>query len=398
MISSPVRAWLIERARLEPSLLEGPGFLAAVRDAMKLAGCDHETALAAALDSGPDLLDHLISSIAVPETWFFRYPHSYRVLEAHLTPLAARAAPVRMLSFGCATGEEPYSMAMSALHAGVDAARLEILAADRSRRAILAGRAATYGGASFRGELPPWSASCFEPAGERAQVVGPVRGVVRFLEAVSPRDLGLPRASLDAIFCRNVLIYLSAEARLTLLAALRELLAPHGMLFVGHAEPLIAVKAGFQMTPEPQAFALSVWAPPLAQMPHRRPVPGRANPSPPPAAVDHASGADAMLLEEARALADAGNTSRSESILTRLIARRKPDAAALELLGLVRLSREDRRQARACFEHAIAIDPERPASLLQLAMLCEKAGDAAAARQYWSRVRHAPPLPGSVSS
>jgi len=168
---------------------------------------------------------------------------------------------------------------------------------------------------------------------------------------------------------------------------LKELLAPSGLLFVGHAEPIIASKAGFRPTPQAQAFALEHALVRPSAIEKAPTLPGRVDFSLPTNLGKRVAPSDASLLDEARALADAGNMFRSESILSRLVARASPSAPALELLGLVRLSREDHREARAFFERAVAIEPDRPASLLQLAMLCEAAGDAAAARDYWSRVR-----------
>ena len=88
-------------------------------------------------------LDELAEEVVVPETWFFRYPESFRAPGAAVGGAAA-GRPVRVLSVPCRTGEEPYSLAVALLDAGFAPASFRVEAVDVSRRAVEAATAGVY--------------------------------------------------------------------------------------------------------------------------------------------------------------------------------------------------------------------------------------------------------------
>ncbi|NQD96612.1 chemotaxis protein CheR, partial [Pseudomonas sp. CrR25] len=119
------------------------------------------SATAADADAYWELLQHsqqermaLIEAVVVPETWFFRYPESFATLSGlagqRLASLAGSRA-LRILSLPCATGEEPYSVAMALLDMGIAAALFRVDALDVSPRLIERAQRAVYGKNSFRG-------------------------------------------------------------------------------------------------------------------------------------------------------------------------------------------------------------------------------------------------------
>ena len=73
-----------------------------------------------------------------------------------------------------------------------------------------------------------------------------------------------------------------------------------------------------------------------------------------------------------------------------IVARRGPSANALELLGMIHMSKNDPAGARRWFEQAVYLEPARSASLLQLALISERAGDARRAATCWDRARRSP--------
>ena len=174
----------------------------------------------------------LIDRITTNETSFFREPRQFEFFERVVLPRARR-----VWSAGCATGEEPYSIAMIA-------PEVEILATDISSRALEQAAA---------GEWPMSKADPIPKELLRKHMlkgIGPKKGhfaaslELRARITFAPFNLNddsayAPmRRRFDAIFCRNVLIYFDRDSKTRVLAHLIESLVPGGYLFVGHAESL----------------------------------------------------------------------------------------------------------------------------------------------------------------
>jgi len=398
-----VRQWLVEHTSLEPSLLQGAGFEALVAERLAMGGSGSELEYVAALKECSEEVDRLTSGIAVQETWFFRYPQSFRLLVEFLERRRSEGADsIRMLSVGCATGEEPYSMAMAALHAGWTAGSIHIEALDRSARALQRAEAAEFGAPSIRAEVPAWAASFLRESSGVIRVDSAVRALVNFQRA-DATQIGAIGASppLDAIFCRNLLIYLGEEARKRLLTWLRDALAPGGLLFVGHAEPLLCAAATIRPVAAPHTFALervlegsprlqAPLAPPSVQSRPAQPRPPKASPSRKPPTAGPPIVAPEPTIDDAHDLADAGRSEESEALIRAILARSGPTAEALELLGMIRMAANDTVAARKCFEQAVYLEPGRTASLLQLAIISEGKGDSDRATTLWNRARRAP--------
>lgn len=399
-----VQRWLTERTSLEPSLLEGAGFESLVAERLAAIGGASESAYIVTLDGSADEVDRLTGGIAVPETWFFRYPQSFALLADFLEArLHAGETSLRMLSIGCATGEEPYSMAMTALHCGWRPEAVRIDAIDRSREVLRRAEAGSYGAFSIRAEVPAWSVAYLQRTGDKVTVEAGIRKMVNFLcgDAVDPAAV-LAGAPYDVIFCRNLLIYLGEAARKRLLDSICRALAPSGRLFVGHAEPLLCSLPGLRSIASPHAFALERIEPSASESRPTRPLSNpklppafarpRASTPAPPAAVSPGMPREAespATLDDARALADAGRIAESEALVHAISARKGPSADAMELLGMLRMAAEDAAGARALFERAVYLEPRRATSLLQLALISERAGDPRRAELLWGRARRA---------
>jgi chemotaxis protein methyltransferase WspC len=194
----------------------------------------------------------LVEQIVVPETWFFRDLTPFDCLRFFVRTWKNADPPragqrLRLLSVPCSTGEEAYSLAIALLDEGLNAAQFQVEGVDISRPTLRRAREATYGENSFRQAAPPLLVlreRYFRRRETQYEVCDEVRRSVNFQldNLASPRFLaGAP--SFDVIFCRNLLIYLDAPARRTALAHFQRLLAPGGLLYVGHVEGAV-VSAG----------------------------------------------------------------------------------------------------------------------------------------------------------
>ena len=134
---SLIESLLRSRGAIAPELLDARTLDSLVRARCAAGAAASPGEYARVLQSDPGEADRLIGEIAVPETWFFRYPSSFELLRALLSSHAAdRSSHVRILSVGCAAGCEPVSIAISALSAGVAPERLEVIAIDRNPQAV----------------------------------------------------------------------------------------------------------------------------------------------------------------------------------------------------------------------------------------------------------------------
>ena len=202
---------------------------------------------------GLDELRDAVDLLTTNESYFYREPEQLQAFERALLPrLAAEPGMgrrLRILSAGCATGEEAWTVAAlvqrSSLFGGWE---LEVVGTDLSRRCLATAHAAVYGEHSFRSQegraLRPW----FDPVEGRWRVAESLRRLVRFstanlLDAAQVGALG----RFDVIFCRNVLFYFEASARRLVLAHLHAALREGGWLLLGHAESLLQVSADFEL-------------------------------------------------------------------------------------------------------------------------------------------------------
>lgn len=201
----------------------------------------------------------MIDAILTNETRFFRDPQQFTFLEQTLIPRwkEERRDTIRVWSAACSTGEEPYSLAMPFLAAGM---RVEILATDLSTRALAAARAGIW--PMKRAEsIPPHYLHEFMLRGKNGQqgnfaAGDALRNAIRFRHAKLDAHLTAVPEEFDLIFCRNVLIYFRAETKEQVLRAIASRLTPGGLLFLGQAESWPAPATGMRMV-RPSVYASS---------------------------------------------------------------------------------------------------------------------------------------------
>ncbi len=202
-----------------------------------------------------------IEHAVIGETYFFRHPEHLRTV-ARLA--RAHSAPCfHVWSAGCASGEEPYSIAMALLAEGLPESGFRVLATDVSGRALQRAREGVYGAWSLRRVEPEQEKRFLVADGEAYTVVPQVRRAVEFRRHNLAVDAP-PFMGLGAIFCRNVLIYFPTELAREVLRRFVDALAPGGLLFVSPAEVPLTNGLGLEVVDAEGSVALRV------------PVPGEA--------------------------------------------------------------------------------------------------------------------------
>lgn len=200
----------------------------------------------------------LLDCISTNETRFFREPQQLAFLTNRVLPRLQRLAQagqrgrrLRVWSAGCATGEEPYTLAMILRHAlpAHEGWSLELLASDLSQRALEVAEQGCYP-LERAGEIPEPYLKAYMLKGVRSSegwmTVGPeARSLVHFARVNLHSD-AFPSGPFDLVLCRNVLIYFDAATRERVVGRLVECLAPAGLLLLGHAENLTGSQHGLR--------------------------------------------------------------------------------------------------------------------------------------------------------
>ena len=205
-------------------------------------------------DPGRDAeLDEAAEILTTNETYFYREPYQLRAFGREILPeLAAASASrrrLRILSAGCSTGEEVYTLAALVKEAGLfDGWEVELVGSDISRRCVAQARAGAYGEHAFRMPDAAPMRRWFHLRGGKWVVDDALRSMVRFQREnlVSPHALSTV-TRLDVVFCRNMMIYFDLDARRTLLKRLHEKMREGAWLLLGHSESLINVTADFEL-------------------------------------------------------------------------------------------------------------------------------------------------------
>jgi chemotaxis protein methyltransferase WspC len=210
------------------------------------------------LKDSPMELAELIEEAVIPETWFFRDAEAIwsLVRDAQVQLLKDNKVTLRILSLPCASGEEPYSLAMGLINAGIAAKRFQIDAIDVSQRVLEQARRAVYGSNSFRGvAMQPFRKRYFDPIDTKWCLHDSIRELVNFRQGnVLEANFTLEKAAYDAIFCRNLLIYFDRETQLRTVSLLLSLLRPGGTVYVGPAEGGLLLAQGLRSNGVPLAF------------------------------------------------------------------------------------------------------------------------------------------------
>ncbi len=398
------------RIGLDPQSLGSKVLSSIVAERMRALGVSDPRRYAAHLADSHEEFAALVEDVVVAETWFFRGGKVFSYLADYIrrTTASASSPPFRILSAPCSSGEEPYSLVIALVEAGVPHERWTVEGVDLSLRSLSRAGRGLYRDLAFRETPAELKSKYFRKNNEGWELDPALRRLVQFRQGnlLDPQLL-VCEPAFDLIFCRNLLIYLHQEARARVLANLDRLLAPRGLLCMGHAEPWNLLDRRFRAT-GPNPYFLFERAPATGMLPdvenslangRRKPAGGSNQPaggihqpayagrSPSrrsrresassPASV-HATPLD--LLAQARQEADAGSLDKALQSCQAHLSVAKPSADAYSLLGVIHQARKERTQAIDCFRKALYLDSQNEEALLHLLLLYQESGDEDAAK------------------
>ncbi|GMT98928.1 hypothetical protein KH5H1_30470 [Corallococcus caeni] len=226
--------------------------------------------------SGEEELRSLLPLVTVGHTEFFRDAKQFRALEQSVLPdLLAKARremrKVSIWSAGCATGEEPYSLALVMAELGALAVEVDLWATDLNLAAVEAARQGRFSTRRAMAIGPERLKRFFRQVEDGYEASPILREYIRFdgQNLAAPVFDKVAPASLDLILCRNVIIYFDLPTIRGLMDRFLAALRPGGLLFLGYSESLFKVYDRFEMIEVDGAFV------------YRRPLGDRPRPPPP---------------------------------------------------------------------------------------------------------------------
>jgi chemotaxis protein methyltransferase WspC len=403
----PIEAFLQQSIGLDHQTIGSAAIARAVRVRIEASGEPDEAAFLARISRDAEEHDRFIDEVVVPESWFFRDTQVFDFIRGFASSFAAAPGrpPIRILCVPCAGGEEPYSVAMAFFEAGLTAQQFRIDAADVSRAALERAAAATYSPNAFRAADFGFRDRWFHCQGAAATLDDAVRKQVHFSWGnLLDTSFAAERESYDIVFCRNLLIYLTADARNRVEQTLDRLLVPDGLLVLGAAEPPI-LKGPWVPAAGNAMFTLRR-GPPSANdfptaSPSRRPataaslgrmmsgnlsadIPSPNNPPRSPVEDPLAPRplAAADLLRDAENLADAGRRAEALALCQQHAKTIAPCPKIFFLMGMLHQAAGDLDRAESCLHKTLYLDANHDEALLALALLATQRGDSRMADRY----------------
>ena len=393
---APFKQWVHQRCGLHLEGLAEARLVRAIEALHVELGTQDSHVMLTRLAEDDALFDRFVSQLTVNETYFFREPETLHwLVETHLPRrLAEQGGPLRLLSAGCSSGEEPYSVAMALQERYGDRAQtlFTITGGDVDQQVLKKAQAGRYAGMAFRALHPSLKARFFTPVGRSFQLDTTLRQWVTFqplnLLSTSACHMDGP---FDVILFRNVSIYFDEATRRTIQHQLKQLLAPNGILLCGVTETLGNDLGVFSLKEEQGVFYFQAELPmsarsvnelvPVAPQatnapvasepaPHAEPLP--AEPShqeePPPFSAPPSANHD--TLQHAHDALNQNRFDDANALLMPLLADDPWSVDALLLAGLVARWQQQPQRAYDYFKRALYVSPECwPAHFYQAELL-----------------------------
>lgn len=197
--------------------------------------------------------DHVFDLITTNETYFFREPAQLTAFAEEIVPELLGRKPVKKLriwSAGCASGEEPYSIAILLQENGwFKQASIEVFGSDLNQQVLARARRGIYRENSFRATSQILREKYFTRQPDGAwQISDEIRnrvslGRMNIYDQARVSLLGY----LDVVFCRNVIIYFDDASKRTVINNFYQRLVDGGYLLLGHSESLISLSTQFKL-------------------------------------------------------------------------------------------------------------------------------------------------------
>jgi len=423
MQPNELEAFLAEWIGLDASSLGPTAIERACRARREALGISDPQDLARRVRDDAAERDRLVEEVVVSESWFFREPQVFDSIAKFALTLAAMPgrSPVRILSVPCAAGEEPYSIAMALLDAGLPETAFRIDAFDVSHDSLARAAAGRYSENAFRNADASFRRRWFRAGAGGSMIDDRVKRAVSFRWGnLLETGFATAKGPYDCIFCRNLLIYLTSDARQRAARAVESMLASDGLLVLGAAEPPI-LRGGWIPAGDASLFtvrrSIAVGRPRVPSKPRlaaARPIPSRATPRSRPGrksggtAPRPADGHDparptqhaAADLDAEVAVSPIGSAplERTLELAGRLANERRlseaidlcdaharsfgPSPEIFFMTGMLHQSAGDLDRAEACFHKTLYLDPTHEEAALALALVASHRGDARMAEKY----------------
>lgn len=211
--------------------------------------------------ASPTLKSRVIDAMTTNETSWFRDSYPFEILRQIVLPeLEPRKRAIRIWSAACSSGQEPYSIAMIAAEWEATfppkLSPVSILATDLSESVLTDARAGLYDGLSIvRGLTVERRQKYFETLSNGHRIKPEIQRRVRF-QKLNLLDSYTILGKFDVIFCRNVLIYFSADTKRRIFDGLARQMEPGGYLFIGASESASSYTDAFEIVRTPLGSVL----------------------------------------------------------------------------------------------------------------------------------------------
>ena len=197
-------------------------------------------------------VQNLINLVTVNETYFFREFPQLQAFAEHCLPEVARKAPhkkIEILSAGCSTGEEPYTLSIILMEMLDSARNFEITAIDIDENALEKAKKGIYNERSVKDVPKIYLEKYFDVLKSGYAVKPVVKKNVKFkkVNLFDTRSLSMLGKDFDFIFCRNVLIYFSDDSRRKVVESFYNMMVPGGYIFLGHSESVSRITTAFRI-------------------------------------------------------------------------------------------------------------------------------------------------------
>ncbi|MBI5165928.1 MAG: protein-glutamate O-methyltransferase CheR [Magnetospirillum sp.] len=361
-------------------------------------------------DEAGEEMDALVAELTIGETYFFRHKEQFDALREQVLPAVIErnlsTRRLRIWSAGCATGPEPYSLAILLKREFGEQLlgwNVSIIATDINQKFLARAREGRYDEWAFRSVPEVIRRECFTVSGRQWVIRPEYRSWVNFqyhnlIKSRFPSILD-NIASFDIIICRNVIIYFSRATIEGLIPCFHEALVDGGWLVMGHAEPNSELFKAFQTVsctgtvlyrrmdapppPVPQPASVPVLPPPpkpaVLAPPRPRPLPTPARPA--------AAEPSGDVLAEARVLADRGDWEAAAKACDALLAGHNLDSRVHFFRGLVLEQLGDQGEAEASLRRAIYLDRHNVLPHYHLGLFLWRRDDAVGAGRSFRNVQ-----------
>ena len=374
-------------------------------------------------------LDMLASHLTIHETYFWREPLVFDALCGQILPdlIRARAGGekrLRIWSAGCATGEEPYSLAIALRRAIPDPENwnITLLATDINPRVLRKAAAGVYGDWSFR-NVPPWLKERYFQSIEKGkyELLPEIRKMVSFAylnlaEDIYPSPLNNTNA-MDIIFCRNVTMYFTPERTVKVGRNFSRALVDGGWLMVGASElsqqiftiftpvnfpgaivyrkedretrtfpvlPADVALPGAEFFAPPEEAAAGTGREPLPPRPEESGIKQPAETAPAQSlAREDTREARADIAPAVRALANRGKLTEALALCEKAIASDKMNPGLHFLCAIILQELDHIEEEAASLKRTLYLDPDFVPAYYALGNLMLRQGDMQAAQKHF---------------